>query len=148
MSQVADVITRVINDANSDVVISAGTLHHLCYNSPQVLDAVREALGRKVHFVVVTGPDIDIKSGTFISMLHDSIYITPTKPRVHFTVADGGKRLRFEKKDVDDNGNAENAERKNDYITGSYLKVKLLATLKEAKLYKEIIISKEQICNK
>lgn len=144
VSEAAKVITRVIDDANEEVLISTGTLHHDCFNTGFLVDSVRNALNRKVKFTVLTGPVLDKESKLLISILKDNIVIASSKPKVHFAIADGGKRIRFEKKDLDDNLETDNAERRLDYVTGSYLKDRFIATLKDTKPYKEIVEEEKQ----
>ncbi len=135
--EAAKAISGVIDAADEEVIISSGKLIHSCYETDQLIGSISKAITKRVKFKVLVGPHPDNDSKRFLSMLKDSIYLAPSEPKVHFAIADGGKKLRIERKDIDEDDYTDNEIRKRDYVTGSYLRDKLLATIPHAAPYNE-----------
>ena len=134
VDEARDTIVNVIGRAKSEVLISSGKLASVCYESPVIIGAIRDAKARDVRFRVITGPELDLGSEQAIALLRDDIYLAPRPPIVHFTVADG-KHIRFETHDLDEYEETENQKRLNDSYTGTYLRTKFYEALRQTRKY-------------
>lgn len=94
-ASIAKILVKLIGRCKSEVLMVSGSLPSDTYNDPELITAIKEARSKQVDFKVIIGSEYDSKSKSFLEELQDSIFIAPSRPKIHFAVGDG-KHVRYE----------------------------------------------------
>lgn len=90
-----EAITKVIRNSSDKVLLVSGALAHEAYDSKQMQEVVKAAIGRGVKFDIIVGPNYDRESHFILDTLKPNIWLAQEWPKRHFVVGDT-KHIRYE----------------------------------------------------